>query len=47
MNDNKLPIVTPKVWCENVRKANKAHASFIIEEGFFLPPLSFGIFSVE
>lgn len=34
MNDNKLPIVTLKVWCENVRKANKAHVSFRIEEVF-------------
>lgn len=35
MNDNKLPIVTLKVCCENVQKANKAHVSFIIEEFFF------------
>lgn len=35
MNDNKLPIVTLKVCCENVQKANKAHVSFIMEEFFF------------
>lgn len=40
MNDNKLPIVTLKVWHENVRKANKAHVGLIIEVFFF------GIFSV-
>lgn len=36
MNDNKLPIVTGKVWCENVQRTNEAHVSFIMEEDFSL-----------
>lgn len=36
MNDNKLPIVTGKVWCENVQKTNEARVSFIMEEDFSL-----------
>lgn len=35
MNDNKLPIVTVKVWSENAQKTNEAHVNFIMEESFF------------